>query len=202
MKASCGAHLRTSRSHARPSIGGARAWRPQAHHVCLGRCADELHHRDQLSHTGEREVQALLAAPLHVIGKDIVRFHAVYWPAFLMSAGIAVPQKIFSHGFLFNRGEKMSKLVGNVIDPFAWPTLTASIDCASSSFASAVRPGWQLQPRRDHHPHQRRSLQRPRQPGAALAHHDRAPVRWRAAPTRRAERGRPRRFSARTATTT
>jgi methionyl-tRNA synthetase len=58
-------------------------------------------------------------AALHVIGKDIVRFHAVYWPAFLMSAGIEVPQRIFSHGFLFNRGEKISKSVGNVIDPFA-----------------------------------------------------------------------------------
>jgi methionyl-tRNA synthetase len=58
-------------------------------------------------------------ADLHVIGKDIVRFHAVYWPAFLMSAGAAVPRRIFSHGFLFNRGEKMSKSVGNVIDPFA-----------------------------------------------------------------------------------
>jgi methionyl-tRNA synthetase len=57
-------------------------------------------------------------ADLHVIGKDIVRFHAVYWPAFLMSAGIAVPKRIFSHGFLFNRGEKMSKSVGNVVDPF------------------------------------------------------------------------------------
>jgi methionyl-tRNA synthetase len=57
-------------------------------------------------------------ADLHVIGKDIVRFHAVYWPAFLMSAGIEVPRHIFSHGFLFNRGEKMSKSVGNVIDPF------------------------------------------------------------------------------------
>ena len=58
-------------------------------------------------------------ADLHVIGKDIVRFHAVYWPAFLMSAGIEVPRRVFSHGFLFNRGEKMSKSVGNVIDPFA-----------------------------------------------------------------------------------
>ena len=58
-------------------------------------------------------------ADLHVIGKDIVRFHAVYWPAFLMSAGIDAPRRIFSHGFLFNRGEKMSKSVGNVIDPFA-----------------------------------------------------------------------------------
>src|SRR3954464_13085118 len=58
-------------------------------------------------------------ADLHVIGKDIVRFHAVYWPAFLMSAGVEVPRRIFSHGFLFNRGEKMSKPAGNVIDPFA-----------------------------------------------------------------------------------
>jgi methionyl-tRNA synthetase len=58
-------------------------------------------------------------ADLHVIGKDIVRFHAIYWPAFLMSAGVDVPRRIFSHGFLFNRGEKMSKSVGNVIDPIA-----------------------------------------------------------------------------------
>ncbi len=57
-------------------------------------------------------------ASLHVTGKDIVRFHAVYWPAFLMSAGVAVPQRVFSHGFLLNRGEKMSKSVGNVVDPF------------------------------------------------------------------------------------
>ncbi len=58
-------------------------------------------------------------ADVHVIGKDIVRFHTVYWPAFLMSAGVAVPRRVYAHGFLFNRGEKMSKSVGNVIDPFA-----------------------------------------------------------------------------------
>jgi methionyl-tRNA synthetase len=57
-------------------------------------------------------------ADLHVIGKDIVRFHAVYWPAFLMSAGVEVPKHIFSHGWILNRGEKMSKSVGNVVDPF------------------------------------------------------------------------------------
>jgi methionyl-tRNA synthetase len=57
-------------------------------------------------------------ADVHMVGKDIVRFHAVYWPAFLMSAGIELPKRIFAHGFLFNRGEKMSKSVGNVIDPF------------------------------------------------------------------------------------
>lgn len=56
-------------------------------------------------------------ASLHLIGKDIVRFHAVYWPAFLMSAGLPVPRQVFGHGFLLARGEKMSKSVGNVVDP-------------------------------------------------------------------------------------
>jgi methionyl-tRNA synthetase len=58
-------------------------------------------------------------ADLHLIGKDIVRFHAVYWPAFLMSAKLALPKQVFGHGFLLNRGEKMSKSVGNVVDPMA-----------------------------------------------------------------------------------
>jgi methionyl-tRNA synthetase len=58
-------------------------------------------------------------ADAHVIGKDITRFHAIYWPAFLMSAGQALPKQIVVHGFLFNRGEKMSKSVGNVVDPMA-----------------------------------------------------------------------------------
>jgi methionyl-tRNA synthetase len=57
-------------------------------------------------------------ADVHIIGKDIIRFHAVYWPAFLMSAGIPVQKRVFAHGFLFSRGEKMSKSVGNVVDPF------------------------------------------------------------------------------------
>jgi methionyl-tRNA synthetase len=56
-------------------------------------------------------------ADLHVIGKDITRFHTVYWPAFLMSAGLDLPRQVFSHGFLLHRGEKMSKSVGNVVDP-------------------------------------------------------------------------------------
>jgi methionyl-tRNA synthetase len=68
--------------------------------------------------TDSEQFKRYWPADLHVIGKDIVRFHAVYWPAFLMSAGVEVPRRIFSHGFLFNRGEKMSKSVGNVIDPF------------------------------------------------------------------------------------
>ncbi len=56
-------------------------------------------------------------ANVHIIGKDIIRFHAVYWPAFLMSAGLPLPGRVFAHGFLLNKGEKMSKSLGNVVDP-------------------------------------------------------------------------------------
>ncbi|MBB3972348.1 methionine--tRNA ligase [Hansschlegelia beijingensis] len=58
-------------------------------------------------------------ANLHVIGKDIIRFHTVFWPAFLISAGLPLPGRVFAHGFLYFRGEKMSKSVGNVVDPLA-----------------------------------------------------------------------------------
>lgn len=58
-------------------------------------------------------------ASLHLIGKDIVRFHSVYWPAFLMSAGVELPGAVFGHGFLLNRGQKESKSLGNVTDPLA-----------------------------------------------------------------------------------
>ncbi len=68
---------------------------------------------------GSKAFKTFWPADAHIIGKDIIRFHAVYWPAFLMSAGVALPSRVFAHGFLFNRGEKMSKSVGNVIDPFA-----------------------------------------------------------------------------------
>ncbi len=56
-------------------------------------------------------------ADLHVVGKDVVRFHAVYWPAFLLSAGLAPATTVFGHGFVLDRGIKMSKSVGNVVDP-------------------------------------------------------------------------------------
>ena len=62
---------------------------------------------------------AFWPADAHVIGKDITRFHAIYWPAFLMSADLPLPKQVVVHGFLFNKGEKMSKSVGNVIDPAA-----------------------------------------------------------------------------------
>lgn len=56
-------------------------------------------------------------ADVHVIGKDILRFHALYWPAMLISAGMELPKKIFTHGFIVSGGQKMSKSLGNVIDP-------------------------------------------------------------------------------------
>ena len=63
------------------------------------------------------EMDRFWPADLHVIGKDIVRFHTVYWPAFLMSAKLPLPRRVFGHGFLLNRGEKESKSAGNVTDP-------------------------------------------------------------------------------------
>ena len=58
-------------------------------------------------------------ADAHIIGKDIIRFHAVYWPAFLMSAGLPLPKRVYAHGFVLAKGgEKMSKSLGNVLDPF------------------------------------------------------------------------------------
>ncbi len=65
------------------------------------------------------DMERFWPADLHLIGKDIVRFHAVYWPAFLMSAGIPLPREVFGHGFLLNRGQKESKTLGNVTDPLA-----------------------------------------------------------------------------------
>ena len=63
------------------------------------------------------EMERYWPADLHLIGKDITRFHTVYWPAFLMSANLPLPRQVFAHGFLLNRGQKESKSVGNVTDP-------------------------------------------------------------------------------------
>jgi methionyl-tRNA synthetase len=56
-------------------------------------------------------------ADLHMVGKDILRFHAVYWPAFLMAADLPPPKRVFAHGWWTNEGQKISKSLGNVIDP-------------------------------------------------------------------------------------
>lgn len=124
-------------------------------------------------------------ADLHMIGKDIIRFHTVYWPAFLMSAGIELPRRVFAHGFLLNRGEKMSKSVGNVVDPVA---LIEEFGVDQVRYfllrEVPVRPGRQLQRRGHHHPDQHRPGQRTGQPGPAVAVDDRQEPGRRAARTR------------------
>jgi len=67
---------------------------------------------------GEDLTDEFWPASYHVIAKDILRFHAIYWPALLMAAGLELPERIFVHGYLLMDGEKMSKLLGNVLDPF------------------------------------------------------------------------------------
>ncbi len=67
---------------------------------------------------GEDLTATLWPADCHLIAKDILRFHAVYWPALLMAADLALPERIFVHGYLLMEGEKMSKSLGNVLDPF------------------------------------------------------------------------------------
>ncbi|MEI7669891.1 MAG: methionine--tRNA ligase, partial [Pseudomonadota bacterium] len=63
------------------------------------------------------EYKEFWGADIHLVGKDILRFHAVYWPAFLMAADIDTPKRVFAHGWWMNEGEKMSKSIGNVIAP-------------------------------------------------------------------------------------
>jgi methionyl-tRNA synthetase len=65
----------------------------------------------------QERFQRYWPANYHIIGKDILRFHAVYWPTFLMSARLPLPEKIFAHGWWTVEGQKMSKSLGNVIDP-------------------------------------------------------------------------------------
>ena len=68
---------------------------------------------------GEDLTERFWPASYHVIAKDILRFHAIYWPALLMAAELELPERIFVHGYLLMDGEKMSKSLGNVLDPFA-----------------------------------------------------------------------------------
>src|SRR3954471_18753180 len=67
--------------------------------------------------TDQARFESLWPADVHVIGKDITRFHCALWPAMLMSAGLPLPRKVFAHGFVYNKGAKISKSAGTAIDP-------------------------------------------------------------------------------------
>lgn len=72
---------------------------------------------DGSSGKGQQAFKRYWPADVHVIGKDITRFHCLIWPAMLMAAEVELPKSIFGHGFVYNRGEKMSKTIGNIVDP-------------------------------------------------------------------------------------
>jgi methionyl-tRNA synthetase len=78
-----------------------------------------LNYYSALTYAPGGSVERLWPASCHLIAKDILRFHTVYWPALLLAAGLELPEKVFVHGYLLMDGEKMSKSLGNVLDPFA-----------------------------------------------------------------------------------
>ncbi|MCB1197772.1 MAG: methionine--tRNA ligase, partial [Deltaproteobacteria bacterium] len=71
-------------------------------------------------HDNQEKWEKFWPADVHLVGKDILRFHAIFWPAFLMSAGVELPKTVFAHGWWTVEGEKMSKSKGNFVDPFAF----------------------------------------------------------------------------------
>ena len=79
---------------------------------------------------------------MHIIGKDILRFHAVYWPGMLLSAGLPLPRRVFGHGFLTSGGLKMGKALGNVVDPEVLRTPSAHPDPNLSVALSGARPSY------------------------------------------------------------
>ena len=86
--------------------------------------------------TESRDFSTFWPADLHMVGKDILRFHTVYWHAFLMAAGLEPPRRVFAHGWWTVEGQKMSKSLGNFIPPDSSSTNTGSIRCAISCCAS------------------------------------------------------------------
>ena len=98
-------------------MGHPRAFRPQAHHV---RLVDALsNYISALGYGNEKydEYSKFWPADLHMVGKEILRFHTILWPAMLMALDLPLPKRVFGHGWLLMNGGKMSKSVGNVVDP-------------------------------------------------------------------------------------
>ncbi|MCX7698482.1 MAG: class I tRNA ligase family protein, partial [Candidatus Goldbacteria bacterium] len=90
--------------------------------------------------TNESKFNKWWPADVHIIGKDIIKFHCIIWPIMLMSAGLKIPEKVFAHGFLLNKGEKMSKTRGNIVDPINLAKVFG-VDVIRYYFAAAVISG-------------------------------------------------------------
>ena len=67
--------------------------------------------------TNDKKYKMFWPADVHIIGKDILRFHAIYWPAFLLAANLPLPKRVFGHGWILSDQKKMSKSLGNILDP-------------------------------------------------------------------------------------
>ena len=80
-------------------------------------CEDKAEHEAHLAQIGAKSFEDFWPANLHLVGKEIFRFHSVIWPAMLMALGLPLPQKVFAHGWWTVEGEKMSKSLGNVVNP-------------------------------------------------------------------------------------
>lgn len=80
-------------------------------------CKDKDEHQVLLAEAGVKQFEDLWPADLHLVGKEIFRFHAVIWPAILMGLGLPLPKKVFAHGWWTVEGEKMSKSIGNIVNP-------------------------------------------------------------------------------------
>ena len=135
-------------------VGHSGSGRSGARHVRLVRRADQLHDGGRLRQRRRRATRSRFAnywpADVHLIGKEIVRQHAIYWPAFLLAADLPLPRQIVSHGWWLMEGAKMSKSIGNVVAaaglhralrPRRAPLLRLSGD--------GVRPGRELHRRGD-----------------------------------------------------
>ena len=101
----------------RAVVGHPDARRSVERDLRLVRRADQLHRGRRATAPTRRCSTKWWPADLHVIGKDITRFHAVIWPAMLMSAGVPLPRQVFGHGWVHFKGEKMSKSLGTAVDP-------------------------------------------------------------------------------------
>ncbi len=153
----CDVGWRTCPSAAPPSTGGVPVPGDEKHVMYVW--VDAL--TNYLTGVGYPDIESesfkkFWPADVHVIGKDISRFHAIYWPAFLMSAGLELPKRVMIHGFLTNNGVKMSKSLGNVVAPPQDFVAQYGLDQCRYFFLREVPfgGGWQLQPRSHRGPHE------------------------------------------------